>query len=136
MSDTHDIINHPPHYTATAIEPIDVIEAWDLDFHLGQVIKYVARAEHKGRYLEDLKKAQWYLTRKIANEDKIEQEMQQYRDAVIAEKQAKTEVPDLIPDPRIAGGSTADEEPYTPAVNAAKAAFQGLFRFSTQGDER
>jgi hypothetical protein len=61
-----DAINHPPHYTATSIEPIDVIEAWELGFHLGNAVKYIARAEHKGTQLEDLRKARWYLDREIA----------------------------------------------------------------------
>lgn len=61
----HDPINHPNHYTAGGIEVIDFIEAWNLDFHRGNVVKYVARAEHKGKPLEDLKKARWYLDRAI-----------------------------------------------------------------------
>ncbi len=60
-----DEIDHPAHYTATAIEPIDVIETWNLDFHLGNTVKYIARANHKGTELQDLKKARWYLDRKI-----------------------------------------------------------------------
>jgi len=60
-----DKINHPPHYNAGKIEAIDVIEDWRLDFHLGNVVKYVARADHKGMRLEDLKKAAWYLQRAI-----------------------------------------------------------------------
>ncbi len=58
-------IDHPDHYTFSSIEVIDAIEAWDLGFHLGNVVKYVARAEHKGTPLEDLKKARWYLDRAI-----------------------------------------------------------------------
>lgn len=60
-----DMIDKPPHYTYAAIEPIDVIEAWGLGFHLGNAVKYIARAEHKGRQLEDLQKARWYLDREI-----------------------------------------------------------------------
>ncbi len=44
---------------------IDFIEAKTLGFHLGNVVKYVARAAHKGTELEDLKKARWYLERAI-----------------------------------------------------------------------
>lgn len=58
-------VNHPPHYNHGNIEVIDVIEDWDLDFHLGNAIKYIARAEHKGSYKEDIKKAIWYLERKL-----------------------------------------------------------------------
>ena len=61
-----DLINKPPHYTRSAVETIDAIEAWKLDFHLGNVVKYVSRAGHKGEELEDLRKARWYLDRAIA----------------------------------------------------------------------
>ncbi len=60
-----DVINRPPHYTRSAIEPIAVIEAWNLGFHAGNVIKYIARADHKGSKLDDLRKARWYLDRAI-----------------------------------------------------------------------
>ena len=60
-----DPINHPAHYTFGAIEVIDAIEAWGLGFHLGNVVKYVARAGRKGERLDDLKKACWYLQREI-----------------------------------------------------------------------
>lgn len=60
-----DQINHPTHYTFAKIEPIDVIEDWGLGFHLGNCVKYVARAPHKGSELADLKKARWYLDRLI-----------------------------------------------------------------------
>ena len=61
-----DMVNHPKHYTFGKYEVIDVIDDWQLGFYEGQVVKYVARAKHKGNELEDLKKAQWYLNRKIA----------------------------------------------------------------------
>ena len=64
-----DVINHPSHYTTGNIEVIDAIEDWKLDYHDGNVIKYVARAKYKGDYLENLKKAQWYLNRKIQIEE-------------------------------------------------------------------
>lgn len=60
-----DVINHPSHYTRGKIEVIDFIEDQQLPYHLGNVIKYVARAGHKGDKLEDLKKARWYLDRYI-----------------------------------------------------------------------
>ena len=59
------MINSPAHYTYSAHEPIDVIEAWALPFHLGCVIKYIARAQHKGEEAEDLRKALWYLSRYV-----------------------------------------------------------------------
>lgn len=64
-----DMVNHPPHYADSKIEVIEAIEAWDLDYHESNVVKYVARAEKKHKTLagriEDLKKAVWYLNRKI-----------------------------------------------------------------------
>ena len=60
-----DSVNHPDHYKVGGIETIDFIEAKGLGYRLGNVIKYITRAEHKGKRLEDLKKAQWYLKREI-----------------------------------------------------------------------
>jgi hypothetical protein len=65
VSATPDLVNQPPHYTAGGIETIDFIEAKKLNYNLGNVIKYLTRADHKGNKLEDLRKAQWYLTREI-----------------------------------------------------------------------
>jgi hypothetical protein len=66
--DFRDNVNHPPHYRAGGIETIDFIEAKDLNYRLGNVVKYVSRAGKKVNSdpLEDLKKAQFYLTREIA----------------------------------------------------------------------
>lgn len=60
------MINEPPHYRARGVESIQVIEAFGLGFHLGNVVKYVLRADRKGAPLDDLKKARWYLDREIA----------------------------------------------------------------------
>ena len=62
-----DVINHPAHYKVGGIETIDFIEAKKLAYNLGNVVKYITRAEHKGNRKEDLLKAQWYLNREIAN---------------------------------------------------------------------
>lgn len=60
-------IDHPSHYGGdNTYEAIKVIEAWDLGFCLGNVVKYISRAGKKGDRLEDLKKAKWYLEREIA----------------------------------------------------------------------
>ena len=72
-----DMINHPQHYTSGKIEVIDFIEDKGLNFNLGNVVKYVARAGHKkssgksvdAKALEDLKKAQWYLNREISSRE-------------------------------------------------------------------
>ena len=63
-----DVINHHSHYTRGKIEVIDFIEDQQLPYHLGNVIKYIARAGYKGDKLEDLKKARWYLDRYINKE--------------------------------------------------------------------
>lgn len=60
-----DAVNHPPHYKTGGIETIDFIEAKSLNYNLGNVVKYITRADHKGNKLEDLKKAQWYLNREV-----------------------------------------------------------------------
>jgi len=60
-----DPVNNPAHYTVGGIETIDFIEAKKLGYNLGNVIKYLTRADHKGNKLEDLRKAQWYLAREI-----------------------------------------------------------------------
>jgi hypothetical protein len=66
----NDPVNHPDHYKVGGIETIDFIEAKSLGYNLGNVIKYVTRADHKGKKLEDLKKGAWYLAREIANLEK------------------------------------------------------------------
>jgi hypothetical protein len=58
-------VNHPSHYNTGKIEVIDAIEDWKLGFILGNAIKYIARAEHKGNNVEDLEKAVWYINREI-----------------------------------------------------------------------
>jgi len=60
-----EAINHPSHYNTGKIEVIDAIDDWKLDFNAGNVVKYVARHQHKANPLEDLKKARWYLDRLI-----------------------------------------------------------------------
>lgn len=61
-----DVVNHPPHYKGNGLEAIQVIEAFDLGFHLGNVVKYTLRAGRKNPdALPDLRKARWYLDREI-----------------------------------------------------------------------
>ena len=57
-------VNHPSHYVK-GIEPIEVIESWDLNFSLGNAIKYILRSPYKGKQIEDLEKARWYIDREI-----------------------------------------------------------------------
>ena len=60
-----DLVNNPPHYKHGGIETIDYIEAKELNFHLGNAVKYISRANHKGTPIEDLRKAIWYLEREL-----------------------------------------------------------------------
>lgn len=62
-------VNHPGHYNQGKFEVIDVIEDWKLGFNLGNVVKYIARADHKGATVQDLKKALWYLEREISSRE-------------------------------------------------------------------
>jgi hypothetical protein len=62
-----DKVNSPSHYKVGGIETIDFIEAKQLDYHLGNVVKYISRADYKDEKIENLKKAQWYLNRAVAN---------------------------------------------------------------------
>ena len=67
-----EAVDHPAHYNAGKIEAIDAIEAAvagkpaAIAFCLGNAIKYVFRAGHKGNPVQDLEKAIWYITRAIA----------------------------------------------------------------------
>jgi hypothetical protein len=64
-----EAVNHPKHYGGgdNPYEAIKVIEAWNLDFCLGNTVKYISRAGKKDptKELEDLNKALWYLQRRI-----------------------------------------------------------------------
>ena len=58
-------IDHPSHYQGSSVEAIDVIEAFDLNFMLGNAIKYILRCDKKGEKIKDIEKAIWYLRREI-----------------------------------------------------------------------
>ena len=63
-----DLVNQPPHYKKNKVQAIKVIEAGlgdqgFQDYLLGQVFKYLLRFKHKGKPIEDLEKAEWYLKR-------------------------------------------------------------------------
>lgn len=64
-------VDHPSHYNQheAGIECIDVVES--MGFNIGNVIKYLWRADHKGQETEDLQKALWYLQREIARREKV-----------------------------------------------------------------
>lgn len=71
MSEDKEMVNHPKHYGGedNVYEVVKVCEAWDLDkdAYLFNVVKYVARSGKKEKEIQDLKKALWYLNRKIVN---------------------------------------------------------------------
>jgi hypothetical protein len=61
-----DSVNHPAHYKVGGIETIDFIEAKKLNYNIGNVVKYLTRADHKGNRKQDLEKALWYLERELS----------------------------------------------------------------------
>ena len=62
-----DAVNHPSHYTDGNIEVIEYIEDKKLDYCLGNAVKYISRAGKKdpAKEIEDLRKADWYIKRRI-----------------------------------------------------------------------
>lgn len=67
-TDRREAVNHPQHYGGdTVYETIKVIEAWGLNFNIGNAVKYMSRAGKKDptKRLEDLRKAEFYLKREI-----------------------------------------------------------------------
>lgn len=65
---TNDSVSYPAHYTFGAVEVIDAIEAWQLNYHRGNAVKYITRAGRKttSSEIEDLRKAAWFIEREIA----------------------------------------------------------------------
>jgi hypothetical protein len=63
-------VNHPQHYNKLRIECIDVVE--NMNFCIGNAIKYLWRCEDKSNAIEDLKKSIWYIEREIAKRSKCE----------------------------------------------------------------
>jgi hypothetical protein len=72
IEEESDMVNHPTHYTShpSGIEVIQITE--HMNFCLGNAIKYILRADHKGKQIEDLKKAIWYINREIARVESID----------------------------------------------------------------
>ena len=61
------VVSNPSHYVeGRNIEPIDVIEDWNLDHHEATALAYISRAMRKSDPITDYKKAIWYLRRKIS----------------------------------------------------------------------
>jgi hypothetical protein len=66
VKELRDPVEHPAHYTFGKIEVLDAIEDWGLDYHRGNILKYIVRAGKKGdKLIEDLRKARFYLDRYI-----------------------------------------------------------------------
>jgi hypothetical protein len=55
------------HYKQGKVEVIDLIESYNLNFNLGNAIKYIARCNYKGDKISDLNKAIWYINRELNN---------------------------------------------------------------------
>lgn len=58
-----DMVNHPKHYNVDGFEVIDIIDAFGLNFNMGNALKYLLRADRKGNKKQDIEKAIWYLQR-------------------------------------------------------------------------
>lgn len=65
-------VDHPAHYNAhpSGVECIDIVE--HMSFNVGNAIKYLWRADEKGRPIEDLEKAAWYIRREIERRTNVE----------------------------------------------------------------
>lgn len=82
-----EAVNHPAHYRGrNGLEAIDVIEEFNLNFNIGNAVKYLLRAGRKGPRLEDIQKAAWYLEREL-------------RAPVLAPPLTAELLPDWIPGP-------------------------------------
>lgn len=64
-----NLVDHPNHYNIGKYEVIDVIEDWELDFHCGNAVKYIARHSYKENPKQDIEKAIWYLQRYLETLD-------------------------------------------------------------------
>ncbi len=60
-----ELVNHPQHYQGKGIEVIDVIEGFELNFALGNAVKYILRADKKANKKQDLEKARWYIDHEL-----------------------------------------------------------------------
>ena len=58
-------VNQPKHYQGDRMNALDVIDAFKLNFCLGNAVKYVLRCEHKDNKVQDPEKAIWYLKHEI-----------------------------------------------------------------------
>jgi len=61
-----ELVDHPEHYQGKRFEVIDIINDYDLNFELGNAIKYILRADKKGNKKQDLEKAFWYINYELS----------------------------------------------------------------------
>ncbi len=96
------------HYKKTNIEAIDVIEDWNLNFNLGNVVKYIARAPYKNNSQDDLIKALWYLAREI---NRNENSSVRHRDDRSKSNDWENSMRELLSDYKSSRESFEDEAP-------------------------
>ena len=113
-------IDHPAHYAAgRKYEPIDVIEDWNLGFHLGNAVKYLSRAGRKEDALEDLKKAVWYIDREIKRNEPLRSAYEEVVEYLASEAQ-DWEFPhgldDVVYYNSAEVGATVSDIPYEPVA--------------------
>lgn len=92
-------VNHPQHYNKDGIECFDVISAFFgkealEDFCLGNALKYLMRCQHKGKYIEDLKKAKFYIEKILALRGEPQADLNQILNEI---KNNDNDVGDLLP---------------------------------------
>lgn len=139
-----DAVNHPKHYNAGKYEVIDVIEDWGFgdNFCLGNAIKYIARCEHKGKKIEDLKKTIWYIQREIAREEKAQAEKIRINDEACREYNEKNPLqtayiplqldPSYFSQPVVLSGSCTNEWRENLANRDREALYE---KFKNRSDE-
>lgn len=66
MESSSSMVNNPAHYQGKKFEVIDIINDYELNFELGNAIKYILRADKKGNKKQDLKKAIWYINHDLS----------------------------------------------------------------------
>jgi len=91
-----DQIQSPDHYTHGGIEVIDFIVSWNMEYHQGNIIKYICRYKYKGTPVEDLKKARQYLDWLIE-----EEELSREDKSIVAD--------DTVPKPSLSNVPTGEE---------------------------
>lgn len=98
---THDAVNHPSHYTSHPArcecgKPIECIQITEHHgFNLGNALKYLWRADHKGSPIVDLNKAIWYIEREIFKRQREQEQVG--KELVEAVAAVETDYPEPTP---------------------------------------